>query len=53
MRFMPCVLAADMKELENEVRAVKKDGLLWGTCKSYLVCLAPQQNCTVAAHDHK
>ncbi|KAL3148989.1 hypothetical protein ABBQ32_001845 [Trebouxia sp. C0010 RCD-2024] len=23
----------DMKELENEVRAVKKDGLLWGTSK--------------------
>ena len=37
-----------MKELENEVRAVKKDGLLWGTGRSYkafgsyFVCLAQQ-----------
>ena len=47
-----------MKELENEVRAVKKDGLLWGTCKSYkefrlcLVCSALQSTCTVAACGH-
>ena len=26
-------LAADMKALEEEVRAIHKDGLLWGACK--------------------
>ena len=27
--------SSDMKELENEVRAIKKDGLLWGAGKSH------------------
>lgn len=35
MALLHSAFAADMKELENEVRAVKKDGLLWGTCKSH------------------
>ena len=28
----------DLKEMENEVRAIKKDGLLWGACMT--PCLA-------------
>ena len=35
-----------MKELENEVRAIKKDGLLWGTCElAYSLSLHAQNFC--------
>lgn len=32
-------MIADMAELEKEVRKIVKDGLLWGSCKSYHVML--------------
>jgi hypothetical protein len=31
---------ADLAKLEAEVRAIKKDGLLWGACKSPAQVLA-------------
>ena len=39
----PLSHAADMKALEEEVRAIHKDGLLWGACK--FGCTKTAMNC--------
>ena len=50
----PLSYAADMKALEEEVRAIHKDGLLWGACKfgcirtAMTCCLLLCPGCTLA-----
>ena len=37
--FMCDFCATDMKEIENAVRSITADGLLWGACKFCTVCV--------------
>lgn len=35
--YATCLFCADLAVLEQEVRAIKKDGLLWGKCEAAII----------------